>query len=54
MLYERGLLGLPDKFKAIQLRQKAQEVDPTSQEPTLPPTLTASHGGGGAAGCGGT
>jgi TPR repeat protein len=44
ILYEHGLLGPPDKFKATQLRQKAQEVDPTSQDPTLPPALTASHG----------
>lgn len=50
VLYERGLLGPPDKFKAIQLRQKAQEVDPTSQDPSLPPTLTASRNGGGATG----
>jgi TPR repeat protein len=51
ILYERGLLGPPDKFKATQLRQKAQEVDPASQDPTLPPALTASRGtgsGGGA------
>jgi len=47
ILYERGLLGPPDKFKATQLRQKAQEVDPNSQDPTLPPALTASRGGGG-------
>jgi hypothetical protein len=44
-MYERGLLGPPDKFKATQLRQKAQEVDPNSQDPTLPPALTASHVG---------
>jgi TPR repeat protein len=47
LLYERGLLGPADKFKATQLRQKAQEVDPNAQDPTLPPTLTASRGGGG-------
>lgn len=47
ILYERGLLGPPDKFKATQLRQKAQQVDPNSQDPTLPPALTASHGAGG-------
>ena len=46
ILYERGLLGPADKFKATQLRQKAQEVDPTSRDPVLPPTLTASRGGG--------
>jgi TPR repeat protein len=50
VLYERGLLGPPDKFKATQLRQKAQEVDPKSQDPTLPPALTASHGGTGSGG----
>jgi tetratricopeptide (TPR) repeat protein len=53
ILYERGLLGPPDKFKATQLRQKAQEVDPNSQDPTLPPALTASRGGGGGTGGGG-
>jgi tetratricopeptide (TPR) repeat protein len=53
VLYERGLLGPPDKFKATQLRQKAQEVDPKSQDPNLPPTLTASHSGGGGTGTGG-
>ena len=47
ILYERGLLGAPDKFKATQLRRKAQEVDPNSQDPTLPPALAASHGTGG-------
>jgi uncharacterized protein len=48
VLYERGLLGPPDKFKAVQLRQKAQEVDPNSQDPNLPPTLlAASRPGGG-------
>jgi TPR repeat protein len=46
ILYERGLLGPPDKLKATQLRQKAQEVDPNSQDPTLPPALTASRGTG--------
>jgi hypothetical protein len=50
ILYERGLLGPPDKFKATQLRQKAQEVDPSSQDPTLPPALTASRSGGGGTG----
>jgi hypothetical protein len=53
VMYERGLLGPPDKFKAIQLRQKAQEVDPNSQDPTLPPALTASHGGSGGTATGG-
>src|SRR5580704_3168006 len=55
ILYERGLLGPPDKFKATQLRQKAQEVDPTSREPVLPPAFTASasHGGGGGGRSGG-
>jgi len=52
-LYERGLLGPPDKVKAAQLRQKAQEVDPSSQDPTLPPALTAAHGTGGGARTGG-
>jgi uncharacterized protein len=47
ILYERGLLGAPDKFKATQLRQKAQEGDPNSRDPTLPPALTASRGTGG-------
>jgi TPR repeat protein len=51
ILYERGLLGPADKFKATQLRQKAQEVDPKSQDPTLPPALTtASRGGAGTGG----
>jgi len=53
IMYEHGLLGPPDKFKAIQLRQKAQEVDPNSQDPTLPPALTASHGGSGGTRAGG-
>jgi TPR repeat protein len=52
ILYERGLIGPPDKFKATQLRQKAQEVDPNSQDPTLPPALTASRGSGGGNGGG--
>jgi uncharacterized protein len=47
VLYERGLLGPPDPVKAAQLRQKAQEVDPNGQDPTLPPALTASRGSGG-------
>jgi Sel1 repeat len=46
ILYERGLLGPPDKFKAEQLRLKAQQVDPKSQDPVLPPALTASRSGG--------
>jgi uncharacterized protein len=46
LLYERGLLGPPDKVKAAQLRQKAQEVDPNSQDPALPPALAASRGNG--------
>jgi uncharacterized protein len=54
VLYERGLLGPADKFKATQLRQKAQEVDPKADDPTLPPALTASHTGGGGSAGGGT
>ncbi len=47
ILYERGLLGPADKFKATQLRQKAQEVDPNSRDPVLPPALITSKGTGG-------
>ncbi len=53
IMYERGLLGPADLEKAGALRAKAQEVDPDSQNPDVPPpqkVAPAGHanGGGGA------
>jgi TPR repeat protein len=37
LMYERGLLGKPDPTKAAELRLKAAEVDPDSQNPDVSP-----------------
>jgi uncharacterized caspase-like protein len=37
LMYERGLLGPPNPIKAAELRAKAAEVDPDSQDPDAPP-----------------
>ena len=37
IMYERGLLGAPDPAKASELRLRAVQVDPTSQDPDVPP-----------------
>jgi TPR repeat protein len=37
IMYERGLLGAPDPVKAAELRRRAVQVDPTSQDPNVPP-----------------
>lgn len=37
IMYERGLLGKPDPAKAAELRLKAVQVDPDSQDPKVPP-----------------
>ncbi|WP_315830729.1 caspase family protein [Bradyrhizobium prioriisuperbiae] len=37
VMYERGLLGAPDPLKAAELRRMAVQVDPTSQDPNVPP-----------------
>jgi uncharacterized caspase-like protein len=37
LMYERGLLGPPNPIKAAELRAKAAEVDPDSQNPNAPP-----------------
>jgi uncharacterized caspase-like protein len=36
IMYERGLLGAPDPVKASELRRRAVQVDPTSQDPNVP------------------
>jgi len=36
LMYERGLLGKPDPAKAAELKRKAAEVDPDSQDPNVP------------------
>jgi uncharacterized caspase-like protein len=42
IMYERGLLGAPDPAKAAELRLRAVQVDPTSQDPIVPlPQKTA-------------
>lgn len=52
LMYERGLVGKPDPAKAAELRLKAVQVDPDSQDPKVspPPAKSgrAGHGGGGA------
>jgi len=61
IMYERGLLGPVDLEKAGALRAKAQEVDPQSQNPNVPPPRQAQaqkprrqgSGGGGRNGGGG-
>lgn len=42
IMYERGLLGPVDLEKAGALRAKAQEVDPQSQDPVVPPPQRTS------------
>jgi uncharacterized protein len=37
LMYERGLIGKPDPAKAAELRRKAAEIDPDSQNPNVPP-----------------
>ncbi|HEV3045233.1 MAG TPA: caspase family protein [Roseiarcus sp.] len=37
LMYERGLLGPPNPIKAAELRARAAEVDPDSQNPNAPP-----------------
>jgi TPR repeat protein len=37
IMYERGLLGAPDPAKAAELRLRSVQVDPTSQDPGVPP-----------------
>jgi uncharacterized protein len=46
LMYERGLIGKPDPAKAAELRRKAAEVDPDSQNPNVPPPskTASSHG----------
>lgn len=46
LMYERGLLGPPDPFKAAQLRLKAQQVDPNSRTPDVPLPRAAARAGG--------
>jgi uncharacterized caspase-like protein/TPR repeat protein len=41
IMYERGLLGKPDPAKAAELRLKAAQVDPTSDDPVVPPQQAA-------------
>jgi hypothetical protein len=40
-MYERGLLGPPDPAKAAELRQRAQQLDPDSPMPVVPPGARA-------------
>jgi tetratricopeptide (TPR) repeat protein len=42
IMYERGLLGPPDPAKAAELRLRAVQVDPTSQDPIVPPPQTTA------------
>ena len=39
IMYERGLLGPPDPSKASQLRLRAAEIDPESQDPVVAKTV---------------
>jgi uncharacterized protein len=41
IMYERGLLGKADVAKANDLRLKAAQVDPTSEDPVVPPPQAA-------------
>jgi TPR repeat protein len=44
ILHERGLIGgKPDRDKAIALRARAQEADPDSQTPDVPPAVANVH-----------
>jgi len=45
IMYERGLLGKPDPAKAAELRLKAAQVDPDSQDPNVPPPRPGALGG---------
>ncbi|HEY2444392.1 MAG TPA: tetratricopeptide repeat protein [Rhizomicrobium sp.] len=36
IMYERGMLGAPDQAKAVQLRQRAEQVDPGGDSPAVP------------------
>ncbi len=42
VMQERGLLGAPDAAKAAELRRRAVQVDPGSQDPNVPKQLNAS------------
>lgn len=56
LMYERGLLGKPDPAKASELRLKAAQVDPDSQDPNVSPARSggqARRGGGSGSGSGG-
>jgi hypothetical protein len=49
ILHERGLIGgKPDREKAIALRARAQEADPDSQNPDVPPPAANVHHASGA------
>ena len=39
VMHERGLLGAPEPAKAAELRRRAVQVDPTSQDPKVPTEL---------------
>lgn len=41
VMQERGLLGPPDPAKAAELRRRAIQVDPASQDPNVPKDLNA-------------
>ena len=41
IMYERGLLGKPDLGKASELRLKAAQLDPDSQNPDVPQQVAA-------------
>lgn len=46
LMYERGLLGKPDPAMASELRLKAAQADPDSQDPNVPPprnTVATTH-----------
>ena len=49
ILHERGLIGgKPDRERAIALRARAQEADPDSQNPDVPPPAANVHHASGA------
>ena len=41
IMYERGLIGKPDPAKAAELRLRAAQVDPSSDDPVVPPPQAA-------------
>jgi TPR repeat protein len=41
IMYERGLVGKPDPAKASELRLRAAQIDPDSQNPNVPPSPKA-------------